>query len=116
MGPSWGPDAALVSVGERGSFLGPEAPSPRLRQPGPLSSLPQKDLPQSPWAPASADGPQPQADSDATPSRPPPGQEAAPSPPPAEQPPEPSAPEESGAGAPPRETESPTGLAPGPSA
>ncbi|XP_036702297.1 signal peptide peptidase-like 2B isoform X2 [Balaenoptera musculus] len=74
------------------------------------------DLPQSPWAPASADGPQPQADSDATPSRPPPGQEAALSPPPAEQPPEPSAPEESGAGAPPQETESPTGLAPGPSA
>ncbi|KAM9105928.1 signal peptide peptidase-like 2B isoform 4-T5 [Megaptera novaeangliae] len=72
------------------------------------------DLPQSPWAPASADGPQPQADSDATPSRPPPGQEAALSPPPAEQPPEPSAPEESGAGAPPQETE--TGLAPGPSA
>ncbi|XP_061046840.1 signal peptide peptidase-like 2B isoform X2 [Eubalaena glacialis] len=74
------------------------------------------DLPQSPWAPASADGPQPQADSDAAPSRLPPGQEAALSPPPAEQPPEPSAPEESGAGAPPRETESPTGLAPGPSA
>ncbi|XP_073659609.1 signal peptide peptidase-like 2B isoform X3 [Tursiops truncatus] len=75
-----------------------------------------KDLPQSPWAPASADGPQPQADSDAAPSQQPPGQEAAPSPPPAEQPPESSAPEESGAGAPPQKPESPAGLAPGPSA
>ncbi|XP_033710753.1 signal peptide peptidase-like 2B isoform X2 [Tursiops truncatus] len=74
------------------------------------------DLPQSPWAPASADGPQPQADSDAAPSQQPPGQEAAPSPPPAEQPPESSAPEESGAGAPPQKPESPAGLAPGPSA
>ncbi|XP_023990189.1 signal peptide peptidase-like 2B isoform X4 [Physeter macrocephalus] len=75
-----------------------------------------KDLPQSPWAPASADGPQPQADSDAAPSQQPPGQEAAPSPSPAEQPPEPSAPEESGAGAPHQDPESPAGLAPGPSA
>ncbi|XP_067590524.1 signal peptide peptidase-like 2B isoform X2 [Pseudorca crassidens] len=74
------------------------------------------DLPQSPWAPASAEGPQPQADSDAAPSQQPPGQEAAPSPPPAEQPPESSAPEESGAGAPPQKPESPAGLAPGPSA
>ncbi|XP_028341191.1 signal peptide peptidase-like 2B isoform X2 [Physeter macrocephalus] len=74
------------------------------------------DLPQSPWAPASADGPQPQADSDAAPSQQPPGQEAAPSPSPAEQPPEPSAPEESGAGAPHQDPESPAGLAPGPSA
>ncbi|XP_007460499.1 PREDICTED: proline-rich protein 2-like [Lipotes vexillifer] len=68
-----------------------------------------KDLPQSQWAPASADGPQPQADSDAAPSQQPPGQEAAPSPAPAEQPPEPSAPEESGTGAPPQEPESPWG-------
>ncbi|XP_059950689.1 signal peptide peptidase-like 2B isoform X2 [Mesoplodon densirostris] len=85
-----------------------------------------KDLPQSPWAPASADGPQPKADSadgpqppadsDAAPSRQPPGQEAAPSPPPAEQPLEPSVPEESEAGAPPQEPESPAGLASGPSA
>ncbi|XP_022413307.1 signal peptide peptidase-like 2B isoform X1 [Delphinapterus leucas] len=73
-----------------------------------------KDLPQSPWAPASADGPQPQADSDAAPSQQPRGQEAAPSPPPTEQPPESSVPEESGAGAPPQEPESPAGLAPGP--
>ncbi|XP_029074280.1 signal peptide peptidase-like 2B isoform X2 [Monodon monoceros] len=72
------------------------------------------DLPQSPWAPASADGPQPQVDSDAAPSQQPPGQEAAPSPPPTEQPPESSVPEESGAGAPPQEPESPAGLAPGP--
>ncbi|XP_066889296.1 signal peptide peptidase-like 2B isoform X4 [Kogia breviceps] len=75
-----------------------------------------KDLPQSPWAPASADGPQPRADSDTAPSQQPPGQEASPSPSPAEQPPEPSAPEESGAGTPHQEPESPAGLAPGPSA
>ncbi|KAM9731816.1 signal peptide peptidase-like 2B isoform 3-T3 [Dama dama] len=82
-----------------------------------------KDLPQSPWAPAPADGPQqPRADPDAAPAPAPapgretPGEDAVPTPPPAEQTPEPSAPEkELEADAPPQEPER-LSAPPGPSA
>ncbi|XP_034513325.1 signal peptide peptidase-like 2B isoform X6 [Ailuropoda melanoleuca] len=73
-----------------------------------------KDVPQSPWAPPSADDPQPQKDSDTSLPRPPPGEELAKCPPPPEQPPEVSVPEETGAGAPPQEPVSPVGCTPEP--
>ena len=98
----------------------PALPStPRPRQPA--ASPSQKDLPQSPWAPAPTDGPQqPHADPDAAPAPVPgrqtPGEDAVPTPPPVEQTPEQSAPEEKlGADAPPQEPER-LAAPPGPSA
>uniref|UniRef100_A0A8I3NKQ7 Signal peptide peptidase-like 2B n=2 Tax=Canis lupus TaxID=9612 RepID=A0A8I3NKQ7_CANLF len=73
-----------------------------------------KDLPQSPWAPSSADSPQPRKDSDTGLSQPPPGEELAKCPLPHGQPPELSVPEETGAGASPQEPVSPEGHAPEP--
>ncbi|KAM8925156.1 signal peptide peptidase-like 2B isoform 2-T3 [Lycaon pictus] len=72
------------------------------------------DLPQSPWAPSSADSPQPRKDSDTGLSQPPPGEELAKCPLPHGQPPELSVPEETGAGASPQEPVSPEGHAPEP--
>lgn len=102
-----------------GSPALPSTPLPRQ----PEASPSQKDLPQSPWAPAPADGPQqPRADPDAAPAPAPapgretPGEDAVPTPPPAEQTPEPSAPEkELEADAPPQEPER-LSAPPGPSA
>uniref|UniRef100_A0A673U284 Signal peptide peptidase-like 2B n=1 Tax=Suricata suricatta TaxID=37032 RepID=A0A673U284_SURSU len=71
-----------------------------------------KDLPQSPWAAPSADGPQPQMDSDAGLSQPPPGEGLAKCPLPTEQPPALSVPEETEAGAPPQEPVSPASHTP----
>ncbi|XP_014651448.1 PREDICTED: signal peptide peptidase-like 2B [Ceratotherium simum simum] len=73
-----------------------------------------KDLPQPPWAPASADGPQPLKDSDATVSQQSPGEEPVRSPVSGEQPPEPSTPQETGLGTPAQEPVSPTGRTPDP--
>lgn len=66
-----------------------------------------KDLPQSPWAASSADGPQPQMDSDTGLSQPPPGEGLAKCSLPTKQPPALPAPEETGARAPPQEPTSP---------
>ncbi|XP_045347313.1 signal peptide peptidase-like 2B isoform X9 [Leopardus geoffroyi] len=73
-----------------------------------------KDLPQSPWAASSADGPQPQMDSDAGLSQPPPGEGLAKCSLPTKQSPALSAPEETGARAPPQEPTSPASRTPEP--
>uniref|UniRef100_A0ABI7YG02 PA domain-containing protein n=1 Tax=Felis catus TaxID=9685 RepID=A0ABI7YG02_FELCA len=73
-----------------------------------------KDLPQSPWAASSADGPQPQMDSDTGLSQPPPGEGLAKCSLPTKQPPALSAPEETGARAPPQEPTSPASRTPEP--
>ncbi|XP_032451356.1 signal peptide peptidase-like 2B isoform X2 [Lynx canadensis] len=73
-----------------------------------------KDLPQSPWAASSADGPQPQTDSDTGLSQPPPGEGLAKCSLPTKQPPASSAPEETGARAPPQEPTSPASRTPEP--
>ncbi|XP_043441994.1 signal peptide peptidase-like 2B isoform X3 [Prionailurus bengalensis] len=73
-----------------------------------------KDLPQSPWAASSADGPQPQMDSDTGLSQPPPGEGLAKCSLPTKQPPALSVPEETGARAPPQEPTSPASRTPEP--
>ncbi|XP_039103920.1 signal peptide peptidase-like 2B isoform X2 [Hyaena hyaena] len=73
-----------------------------------------KDLPQSPWTAASADGPHPQPDSDTGLSQPPPGEGLAKCPLPTEQPPVLSVPEETGAGAPTQDPASPASCTPEP--
>ncbi|XP_040317643.1 signal peptide peptidase-like 2B [Herpailurus yagouaroundi] len=73
-----------------------------------------KDLPQSPWAASSADGPQPQMDSDTGLSQPPPGEGLAKCSLPTKEPAALSAPEETGARAPPQEPTSPASRTPEP--